>query len=204
MARALSDQTDCRFCRAHVASRHGQKRQPFPLFRQRAGGDPAGGHAVRRDPLSLRNVEDILAERGIDICHETVRLWWNRLGPIFAAEIRRKRVHSMRAYTHWQWHLDEDYVKINGEMHYLWRAPLHKGEVLKSFVTKARDKAEALQFINKTMKRHGRSKAVLTDDRRSYRAAMKEIGNAGIQEVGPEQNQATEIVDPDTGEITPT
>lgn len=72
-------------------------------------------------PLSLRNVEDLLAERGIDICHETVRLWWNRFGPMFAAEIRWKRVQKMRAFTHWRWHLNEVYVKINGEMHDLWR-----------------------------------------------------------------------------------
>jgi len=63
-------------------------------------------------PLSLRNVEDLLAERGIDICHETVRFWWNRFGPMFAAEVRRKRVQAMRSYTHWKWHLDEVYVKI--------------------------------------------------------------------------------------------
>jgi putative transposase len=69
-------------------------------------------------PLSLRNVEDLLAERGIDVCHETVRFWWNRFGPMFAAEIRAKRVERMRAFTHWRWHLDEVYVKINGEMHY--------------------------------------------------------------------------------------
>ena len=61
-------------------------------------------------PLSLRNVEDLLAERGIDICYETVRLWWNRFGPMFAAEIRRKRVQRMRSFTHWRWHLDEVYV----------------------------------------------------------------------------------------------
>ena len=94
-------------------------------------------------PLSLRNVEDLLAERGIDICHETVRLWWNRFGPMFAAEIRRKRVDRMRAHTHWRWHLDEVYVKINGEMHYLWRAVDHEGEVLESFASKERDKAGA-------------------------------------------------------------
>ena len=73
-------------------------------------------------PLSLQNVEDLLFERGIDICHETVRLWWNRFGPMFAAEIRKKRVDGMRSHTHWRWHLDEVYVKINGEMRYLWRA----------------------------------------------------------------------------------
>ena len=111
-------------------------------------------------PLSLRNVEDLLAERGIDICHETVRLWWNRFGPMFAAEIRRKRVHKMRAFTHWRWHLDEVYVKINGEMHYLWRAVDHEGEVLESFASKTRDKPAALKFMKKLMKRHGRAKAI--------------------------------------------
>ena len=98
-------------------------------------------------PLSLRNVEDLLAERGIDICHETVRFWWNRFGPMFAAEIRRKRVDRMRAFTHWRWHLDEVFVKINGQTHYLWRAVDHEGEVLESYVTKTRDKAAALKFI---------------------------------------------------------
>jgi putative transposase len=61
-----------------------------------------------RFPLSLRNVEDLLFERGIDICHETVRLWWNRFGPLFAGDIRRQRVSRMRGFRHWRWHLDED------------------------------------------------------------------------------------------------
>ena len=72
-----------------------------------------------RYPLSLRNVEDLLFERGIDICHETVRLWWNRFGPMFASEIRRKRVQLMRSYTHSRWHLDEVFVRINGKQKYL-------------------------------------------------------------------------------------
>jgi len=114
-------------------------------------------------PLSLRNAEDLLHERGIDICHETVRFWWNRFGPLFAGEVRRKRVDHTRAYTHWKWHLDEVYVKINGELHYLWRAVDHEGEVLESFVTKTRDKAAALKFIKKAMKRHGEAKAITTD-----------------------------------------
>ena len=107
-------------------------------------------------PLSLRNVEDLLHERGIDLCHETVRLWWRRFGPMFANEIRKKRVEAMRQHTHWRWHLDEVYVKINGEMRYLWRAVDHEGEVLESFVTKERDKAAALKFIKKAIRRHGR------------------------------------------------
>ena len=143
-------------------------------------------------PLSLRNVEDLLFERGIDICHETVRLWWNRFGPMFAAEIRRKRVQNMRSHTHWRWHLDEVYVKINGQMRYLWRAVDHEGEVLESYVTTTRDKAAALAFIKKAMKRHGRPQAVVTDGLRSYGAALKEIGNVDRQEVGRWLNNRAE------------
>jgi putative transposase len=69
-----------------------------------------------RYPLSLRNVEDLLAERGIDISHETVRFWWNRFGPMFAAEIRKRRVAHMRGYPQWRWHLDEVFVKVNGRL----------------------------------------------------------------------------------------
>ena len=81
----------------------------------------------KRSPLSLRNVEDLLFERGVDICHETVRFWWNRFGPMFAADIRRQRANRMRDFRHWRWHLDEVFVKINGERHYLWRAVDHEG-----------------------------------------------------------------------------
>ena len=66
-----------------------------------------------RFPLSLRQVEDLLSERGIDICHETVRFWWNRFGPLFPAEIRKRRVHR-HCYSNWRWHLDEVFVRING------------------------------------------------------------------------------------------
>src|SRR6201985_2806081 len=145
-----------------------------------------------RYPLSLRNVEDLLFERGIDICHETVRKWWNRFGPMIASEIRRKRVQAMRQHTHWRWHLDEVYVKINGEMHYLWRAVDHEGEVLESFVTKERDKAAALKFIKRALKRHGSPKAITTDGLRSYKAAMKELGNADKQEVSRWANNRCE------------
>src|SRR5579864_8710886 len=102
-----------------------------------------------RYPLSLRQVEELLAERGIDICHETVRFWWNRFGPLFAAAIRRQRVSRMRGFCHWNWHLDEMFVKLGGKKVYLWRAVDHEGEVLESYVTKTRDKAAALRFIRK-------------------------------------------------------
>lgn len=134
-----------------------------------------------RFPLSLRNVEDLLAERGIDICHETVRLWWSRFGPMFASEIRRRRVHHMRQYVHWKWRLDEVFVRINGRQKYLWRAVDHEGEVLESYVTETRDKAAALKFIKKAMKRHGCTKAIVTDRLRSCGAALKDIGASDLQ-----------------------
>ncbi len=125
-----------------------------------------------RYPLSLRQVEDLLFERGIDICHETVRFWWNRFGPMFAAEIRKRRVHH-RSYSQWRWHLDEVFVRINGETHYLWRAVDHEGEVLEVFATKRRDRRAALKFLKRTMKRYGRPHSIVTDRLRSYRSAMK-------------------------------
>ena len=118
-----------------------------------------------RYPLSLRQVEDLLSERGIDICHETVRYWWNRFGLLFAAEIRKRRVNS-RSYSQWRWHLDEVFVRINGETHYLWRAVDHEGEVLEVSGTKRRDRKAALQFLEK-MKRYGRPEIVVTDKLRS-------------------------------------
>ena len=117
-----------------------------------------------RYPLSLRQVVDLLSERGIDICHETVRVWWNRFGPMFAAEIRKHRVQN-HSYSHWRWHLDEVFVRINGETHYLWHAVDHEGEVLEVLVT---------------------------DRLRSYGAAMKVIGNSKRQECGRWLNNRAE------------
>jgi len=92
---------------------------------------------------------------------------------MFAREIRKKRHHPSPNYSGWRWHLDEVFVKINGETHFLWRAVDHEGEVL-----------EALVFLKKIMKRYGRPHAIVTDRLRSYRAAMKLIGNDKVQEVG--------------------
>ena len=144
-----------------------------------------------RFPLSLRQVEDLLFERGIDICHETVRLWWNRFGPLFAAEIRKRRVKS-HSYSNWRWHLDEVFVRINGETHYLWRAVDHEGEVLEVFATKRRNRKAALDFLKRAMKRYGQPEIVVTDRLRSYRAAMNEIGNGAIQECGRWLNNRAE------------
>jgi len=145
-----------------------------------------------RFPLSLRNVEDLLHERGIEISHETVRYWWNRFGPMFAAEIRRKRVDRMRAFSNWRWHVDELFVKINGEMHYLWRAVGHEGEVLEAVVTTRRNKRAALQVLRKLMKRYGRAKAIVTDRLPSYSAALKALGAKDLQATGRWLNNRVE------------
>ncbi len=143
-----------------------------------------------RYPLSLRNVEDLLAERGIDISHETVRFWWNRFGPMFAGEIRKRRVAHMRAYP--RWHLDEVFVKVNGKLCYLWRAVDHEGEVLEAVVTSKRDKAEAVKLLKRIMKKCGRPQSIVTDRLRAYSAVIKEIGARDRHEVGARLNNGAE------------
>ncbi len=110
---------------------------------------------------------------------------------MFASEIRKRRVEGMKS-SKWRWHLDEMFVKINGERHYLWRAVDHEGEVLESFVTKTRDKKAALKFLKKAMRKHGRPEAIVTDLLRSYGAALKEIGAADRQETGRWMNNRAE------------
>jgi putative transposase len=145
-----------------------------------------------RFPLSLRNVEDLLFEHGVDISYETVRYWWNRFGPLFASDIRRQRVSRLRGFRHFRWHLDEVFVKINGETHYLWRAVDHEGEILESYVTKTRDKEAALTFMKKALKRHGSPEKITTDGLRSYGAAMNELGSRQKQEIGRYANNRVE------------
>ncbi|MEQ8743504.1 IS6 family transposase [Parasphingorhabdus sp.] len=145
-----------------------------------------------RFPLSLQNVEDLLFERGIDICHETVRLWWNRFGPMFAADIRRQRVSRMRGFRQWRWHLDEVFVNINGKRHYLWRAADYEGEILESYVTNKRNKSAALAFMKGALKRHGKAETIVTDGLRSYAAAMRDLGNVDRRDMGRWLNNRAE------------
>jgi putative transposase len=145
-----------------------------------------------RFPLSLGNVEDLLAERGIDICHETDRFWWNRFGPMFASDIKRLGISRIKGFPHWRWHVDEVFVKINGETHCLWRAVDHEREVLESYVTKKRDKSAAMRFFRKTLKRHSSPATIVTDGLRSYPAAMKYLGVEDRREMGRWFNNRSE------------
>jgi putative transposase len=99
---------------------------------------------------------------------------------MFAGEIRKRRF-EYRSYSNWRWHLDEVFVRINGETHYLWRAVDHEGEVLEVFATQRRDRKAALTFLKRAMKRYGRPKVIVTERLKSYRAAMKKSGMAPIR-----------------------
>jgi putative transposase len=145
-----------------------------------------------RYPLSLRQVGDLLHERGIYVSHETVRFWWNRFGPLFARELR-KRWNVLHVHNSlWRCHLDEVFVQINGRTHYLWRAVDHEGEVLESFVTIKRGRRAALKFLKKAMRRHGRPTTIVTDKLRSYRAALTIISSGANHLTGRRLNNRAE------------
>ena len=145
-----------------------------------------------RFPLSLRNVEDLLHERGIDVSYESTRYWWCRFGPMFAAEIRRRRIDRMRAFSSWRWHVDEMFVKIKSEQHYLWRAVDHEGEVLEAVVTRRRDRKAALKFLRKLMRRYGRPREIMTDRLPSCGAALRDLGAGDLQSSGRWLNNRVE------------
>ncbi len=143
-----------------------------------------------RFPLSLRNVEDLLHERGIDVCHETVRYWRNRFGPILASEIKKRCIRH-RQFPNWRWHLDEVFVKVGGERRYLWRAVDHEGVVLDAVVTRKRDRKAAFNLLRRLMKKYGRSAQIVTDQLTSYKSALRQLGLAHIQPAGRwESNRA--------------
>ena len=100
---------------------------------------------------------------------------------MFASEIKKRRIQGMKS-SHWRWHLDEMFVKIRGETHYLWRAVDHEAEVLVSLATKTRDRKAALKFLKKSMRKHGQPEVVVTDRLRSYGAALTILGAAARQE----------------------
>ena len=142
-----------------------------------------------RFPLSLRNVEDLLHMRGIDITHETVRYWWTKLGPVVARELKKKRQH---APSKWRWHIDEVFVKINGVTHYLWRAIDQEGTVIDCYVSRRRNKRAALKFLKKSVSRYGPPKQIVTDKLGSYKAALREINMDHIQETKRYKNNQIE------------
>ena len=133
----------------------------------------------------------LLHERGVDVSYESVRYWWHRFGSQFARQIKKRRAGGMQ-FSHWKWHPDEVFVKINGKRQYLWRAVDHEGEVLESYVTKKRDKKAALKFMKKALRRYGSPNEIVTDKLRPYSAAAKELGCADKQVTGRWANNRIE------------
>jgi putative transposase len=148
-------------------------------------------HAVwlyLRFTLSYRDVEDLLAERGVEVSYETVRRWVLKFGPTFAERLRRRRPRPSS-----RWHLDEMVVRIGGEQMYLWRAVDHKGEVLDLLVQRRRDKHAALKLIRKLLKRQGFVPTVIvTDKLGSYVAAFRDLGLSARHDRGLRANNRAE------------
>jgi len=141
-----------------------------------------------RFTLSFRDVEDLLAERGILVSYETVRRWVNHFGPMIAADLRKRRPKPYGT-----WHLDEVYLKIAGRMVYLWRAVDAEGEVLDVLVQSKRDKHAALKLMRKLLKKYGFvPDRMITDDLRSYSAAARDLGIESRHERGQWRNNRAE------------
>src|ERR1700730_12399076 len=141
-----------------------------------------------RFTLSFRDVEDLLAERGIMVSYETVRRWVNHFGPMVAADLRKRRPKP-----HTTWHLDEVYLKIDGRMVYLWRAVDAEGEVLDVLAQTRRDKRAALKLMRKLLKKYGSvPDTLVTDELRSYAAAASHLGIAKLHERGRWRNNRAE------------
>ena len=141
-----------------------------------------------RFTLSYRDVEELLAERGLDISYETVRRWVVKFGPVYARNLRRLRPRPTRT-----WHLDEMAVTIRGERFWLWRAVDREGEVLDILVQTRRDKQAALRLMRKLLKQQGHAPSVLvTDKLRSYGCAKRELGLSAHHEQGLRKNNRAE------------
>ena len=141
-----------------------------------------------RFTLSLRDIEDLLAERGIIVSHETVRRWVNHFGPAIAADLRKRRPkpHSI-------WHLDEVYLRIGDRLVYLWRAVDAEGEVLDVLLQTKRNKRAALKLMRKLLKKTGFvPDKLVTDELASYGAAIRDLGLANRHERGRSRNNRAE------------
>jgi putative transposase len=141
-----------------------------------------------RFTLSYRDVEELLAERGLEISYETVRRWVLKFGPAIARRLRRRRPRPSD-----RWHLDEMVVRIAGKRMYLWRAVDHEGEILDMPVHRRRDKRAALRLMRKLLKKQGFApKLLVTDKLRSYAAAFRHLRLTCRHEQGLRTNNRAE------------
>jgi putative transposase len=141
-----------------------------------------------RFTLSYRDVEDLLAERGLDVSYETVRRWVLKFGPMIARNLRRRRPRPSD-----RWHLDEMVVRIAGKHMYLWRAVDHEGEVLDMLVQRRRDKRAAVRLMRKLLRKQGFAPKLLTTDKLgSYGSAFRQLRLTCHHEQGLRKNNRAE------------
>jgi putative transposase len=141
-----------------------------------------------RFTLSFRDVQVLLAERGITVSHETIRRWVAHFGPIYA-----RRLRAMRPAPTGRWHLDEVFISIAGQQMYLWRAVDDEGEVLDVLVQARHDKDAALRLMRKLMKNQGPAPtSIVTDRYRAYDAALRDLGFSHIHRRGRRLNNRAE------------
>ena len=149
-------------------------------------------HAIwlyHRFTLSFRDVEDLLAERGITVSYEAIRYWCIKFGPIYARSLRRKQGRLGDI-----WHVDEAFISIRGARHYLWRAVDQDGDVIDILVTKHRDRHAAKRFFRKALKHQGQAPwQLVTDKLRTYRAAHHEIFPSVVHRTGRYENNRAEV-----------
>jgi putative transposase len=139
--------------------------------------------------LSHRDIEDLLAERGIQVSYEAIRLWCNKFGPNYAAKLRRK--HQGYGDTFF---LDEVFIKINGIQHYLWRAVDQDGEVVDIYLQKRRDGMAAKRFFKRLLKKNkGEPRKIVTDKLRSYGVAHRELIPDSIHDTNQYANNKSEL-----------
>jgi putative transposase len=141
-----------------------------------------------RFPLSYRDVEDLLAERGIDVSYETVRRWALKFGQAYA-----RRLRTIRPRPDVRWHLDEVFITISGKRSYLWRAVDSEGEVLDILVQSRRNKTAALKLMRKLLKKQGFvPDAIITDKLPPYGAALRDMGLSRLHDFGGRKNNRAE------------
>ena len=139
--------------------------------------------------LSHRDIEDLLAERGIIVSYEAIRLWCNRFGPKYATRLKRKH----RGYGD-TFFIDEVFIKIDGKQHYLWRAVDQDGEVVDVFLQKRRDSKAANRFFKRLLKTHrDEPRKIVTDKLRSYGVAHRELIPDSIHDTSQYANNRAEL-----------
>ena len=138
--------------------------------------------------LSLREIEELMVERGVDVSYETIRRWIEQIGPVFAKRIKTRSPNPSTV-----WYLDEVYTKINGKMVYLWRAVDDEGTVLDIVVQSRRNKKAAIRLLRKLLKNNGvKPDRIVTDRLGSYRAALKDLNMRCVHDIGGRKNNRAE------------